>query len=327
MVTFIYPQYFWLLLLVPFFIWLYIHRRKKPSTFTLSTSRAFKGMKSSWRVALHWLPFAFLLMSFILGVFALARPQSSSSHSSQTTEGINVVLAVDASGSMLAQDLQPNRMEAAKSVAAEFVSSRPNDNIGLVVFAGESYTQCPLTTDHAMLINLLNNVQMGLVSDGTAIGSGLATCVNRLKDIDAESKVVILLTDGTNNSGTIAPLTAAEIAQNFGVRVYTIGVGTKGEAPSPVQTVFGIEYVMMPVVIDEAMLQSIADMTGGKYFRATDNNSLRNIYAEIDQMEKVKLKVENFTQKTEHFPTFLWGALGLAFIALLGRSTIFRSMP
>lgn len=327
MMTFLHPAYFLLLLLIPFFIWLYFFRRRKPATFTLSTSGAFRGIHPSWRVALHWLPFALLLVSYCLVVIALARPQSTSSHSTQSTEGINVVLTIDASGSMLARDLQPNRMEAAKSVAAEFVASRPNDNIGLVVFAGESYTQCPLTTDHAMLINLLNSVQMGLVNDGTAIGSGLATSVNRLKDIEAESKVVILLTDGTNNQGTIAPLTAAEIARNFGVRVYTIGVGTIGQAPSPIQTVFGIEYVMMPVEIDEVMLQSIADMTGGKYFRATDNDSLRKIYAEIDQMEKVKLKVENFTKKSEHFPPFLWGAFGVAFLALLLRSTVFRNIP
>lgn len=327
MMTFVYPHYFWLLLLVPLFIWLYIQRRKRPATFTLSSLQAFQGMKPSWRVLLHWLPFALLLLSYCLIVVALARPQSSSSHSSQSTEGINVVLAVDASGSMLAQDLKPNRMEAAKSVAADFVTSRTNDNIGLVVFAGESYTQCPLTTDHVMLINLIHSVQMGLVSDGTAIGSGLATSINRLKDIEAGSKVVILLTDGTNNSGAIAPQTAAEIAKSFGIRVYTIGVGTKGQAPSPVQTVFGIEYVMMPVEIDEAMLQSIADMTGGKYFRATDNESLRKIYAEIDQMEKVKLKVENFTQKAEHYPIFLWSALALAFLGLVGRSTLFRNVP
>lgn len=327
MMTFVYPHYFWLLLLVPFFIWLYIQRRKHPATFTLSSLEAFRGMKPSWRVVLHWLPFALLLLSYCLIVVALARPQSSSSHSSQSTEGINVVLAVDASGSMLAQDLKPNRMEAAKSVAADFVTSRTNDNIGLVVFAGESYTQCPLTTDHVMLINLIHGVQMGLVSDGTAIGSGLATSINRLKDIESSSKVVILLTDGTNNSGAIAPQTAAEIAKSFGIRVYTIGVGTKGKAPSPVQTVFGIEYVMMPVEIDEAMLQSIADMTGGKYFRATDNESLRKIYAEIDQMEKVKLKVENFTQKAEHYPIFLWSALILALLGLVGRSTLFRNVP
>ncbi len=325
--TFYSPNYFWLLLLLPLFIWLFISREKTPATFTLSTAGAFKGRKPSWRTRLSWLPIALTLFGYILGVVALARPQSSDTYSEQSTEGINIVLALDISGSMLARDLNPNRFEAAKIVAGEFVSSRPNDNIGLVVFAGESYTQCPLTTDHAVLLNMLNGVEMGLVNDGTAIGSGLATAVNRLKDIKEGSKVVILLTDGTNNSGTIAPVTAAEIAQSFGIRVYTIGVGTKGEAQYPIQTYMGIEYVMMPVEIDEESLTQIANTTGGQYFRATDNNSLREIYEEIDQLEKVKLKVESFTQKEEEFPPYLWGALVSIFIALILRSTILRRMP
>ncbi|MDD7438627.1 MAG: VWA domain-containing protein [Bacteroidales bacterium] len=321
------PGYFWLLLLIPLFIWLYIKREKNPATFTLSTINAFKGRKVSWRTRLSWLPFALAIVGYAIGIVALARPQSSDSYSTQSTEGINIVLALDISGSMLARDLEPNRFEAAKIVAGEFISSRPNDNIGLVVFAGESYTQCPLTTDHAVLLNMVNSVEMGLVNDGTAIGSGLATAVNRLKDIDKGSKVVILLTDGTNNSGTIAPVTAAEIAESFGIRVYTIGVGTKGEALYPIQTILGIEYMPMQVEIDEASLQKIAKTTGGQYFRATDNNSLRAIYAEIDQLEKTKLKVESFTQKEEHFPPFVWGALVALFIALLLRSTLFRRMP
>lgn len=321
------PIYFWLLLLIPLFIWLYIRREKTPATFTLSTIKAFKGRKVSWRTRLSWLPFALALVSYALGIVALARPQSSDSYSTQSTEGINIVLALDISGSMLARDLEPNRFEAAKQVAGEFISSRPNDNMGLVVFAGESYTQCPLTTDHAVLLNMVHTVEMGLVNDGTAIGSGLATAVNRLKDIEEGSKVVILLTDGTNNSGTIAPITAAEIAESFGIRVYTIGVGTMGQALYPIQTILGIEYVPMQVEIDEASLQQIAATTGGQYFRATDNNSLRAIYAEIDQLEKTKLKVESFTQKEEHFPPFVWGALISLFVALLLRSTIFRRMP
>lgn len=327
MYTFAYPHYFWLLILVPFFIWLYFHRRKSPSTFTLSTLGAFEGMNPVWRTRLRWIPFVLALLSFIFGVIALARPQSSSSHSTQSTEGINIVLTLDISGSMLARDLDPNRIEAAKSVAAEFISSRPNDNIGLVVFAGESYTQCPLTTDHAVLLNLLREVQMGYVNDGTAIGSGLATSVNRLKEVEEGSKVVILLTDGTNNQGTITPITAAEIAESFGIRVYTIGVGTMGEALYPVQTYLGLEYIRMPVEIDEEVLTRIASTTGGKYFRATDNSSLRQIYAEIDQLEKAKMKVESFTQKSEHFPPFLWTSLISALLALVSRSTIFRSMP
>lgn len=325
--TFAHPYFFLLLLLVPLAIWLYLWREKRPATFTLSTIGAFRGRKVSWRTRLCWLPFALALLAFISGVVALARPQSSNAYSTESTEGINIVLALDISGSMLAKDLQPNRFEAAKSVAGEFVSSRPYDNIGLVVFAGESYTQCPLTTDHAVLLNMINGVEMGLVNDGTAIGSGLATAVNRLKEIKEGSKVVILLTDGTNNSGTIAPVTAAEIAASFGIRVYTIGVGTMGEALYPIQTYLGVEYVSMPVEIDEVSLKQIASATGGQYFRATDNNSLHKIYEEIDQLEKVKLKVESFTQKEELFPPYLWTALILLFAALLLRSTLFRRMP
>lgn len=325
--TFAHPYFFLLLLLVPLAIGLYLWREKRPATFTLSTIGAFRGRKVSWRTRLCWLPFALALLAFISGVVALARPQSNNAYSTESTEGINIVLALDISGSMLAKDLQPNRFEAAKSVAGEFVSSRPYDNIGLVVFAGESYTQCPLTTDHAVLLNMINSVEMGLVNDGTAIGSGLATAVNRLKEIKEGSKVVILLTDGTNNSGTIAPVTAAEIAASFGIRVYTIGVGTMGEALYPIQTYLGVEYVSMPVEIDEASLKQIASATGGQYFRATDNNSLHKIYEEIDQLEKVKLKVESFTQKEELFPPYLWAALILLFAALLLRSTLFRRMP
>ncbi|BDE81424.1 vWA domain-containing protein [Porphyromonas somerae] len=325
--TFAHPYFFLLLLLVPLAIGLYLWREKRPATFTLSTIGAFRGRKVWWRTRLCWLPFALALLAFISGVVALARPQSSNAYSTESTEGINIVLALDISGSMLAKDLQPNRFEAAKSVAGEFVSSRPYDNIGLVVFAGESYTQCPLTTDHAVLLNMINGVEMGLVNDGTAIGSGLATAVNRLKEIKEGSKVVILLTDGTNNSGTIAPVTAAEIAASFGIRVYTIGVGTMGEALYPIQTYLGVEYVSMPVEIDEASLKQIASATGGQYFRATDNNSLHKIYEEIDQLEKVKLKVESFTQKEELFPPYLWAALILLFAALLLRSTLFRRMP
>lgn len=325
--TFAHPYFFLLLLLVPLAVWLYLWREKRPATFTLSTIGAFRGRKVSWRTRLCWLPFALALLAFISGVVALARPQSGNAYSTESTEGINIVLALDISGSMLAKDLQPNRFEAAKSVAGEFVSSRPYDNIGLVVFAGESYTQCPLTTDHAVLLNMINGVEMGLVNDGTAIGSGLATAVNRLKEIKEGSKVVILLTDGTNNSGTIAPVTAAEIAASFGIRVYTIGVGTMGEALYPIQTYLGVEYVSMPVEIDEVSLKQIASATGGQYFRATDNNSLHKIYEEIDQLEKVKLKVESFTQKEELFPPYLWAALILLFAALLLRSTLFRRMP
>lgn len=327
MMSFEHPYYLLLLILVPLVAYLYWYRNRRPATFTLSSTGAFKGSPPSLRSRFIWLPTALLLLSLILGVVALSRPQDTSFHSTRETEGINIMLALDVSGSMLAQDLQPNRIEAAKEVAANFVASRPNDNIGVVVFSGESYTQCPLTTDHATVQNLLKGVELGLIKDGTAIGSGLATAVSRLKEVKGEGKVVILLTDGTNNTGAISPLTAAEIAQGFNIRVYAIGVGTKGEAPSPIQTVFGIEYKMMPVDIDEPMLQKIAEATGGRYFRATDNSSLANIYNEIDKLEKVKLKEENFTQKNELFHYPLGLALLLALMALFLRNTWLKTLP
>lgn len=325
--TYLHPYAFLLLIAIPAVIYLYIARLRDPATFTLSTTGAFKNFKVTWRTRLHWLPFGLMILSYTAAVFALARPQTTSSTSEESTEGINISMVLDISASMLARDLVPNRIEAAKLVASDFITSRPHDNIGLVVFAGESFTQCPLTTDHAVLLNLLNTVEMGLIQDGTAIGNGLATAVSRLKDVEGKSKVVILLTDGTNNAGAISPKTAAEIAQSFGIRVYTIGVGTRGEAMYPVNTMFGIQYQPMQVEIDEEMLQSIAGITGGAYFRATDNASLSSIYKEIDQMEKVKLKVDNYTQKTEHFQFFVILALALAFLALLLRSTLFRSLP
>lgn len=325
--SFLHPLFFLLLIPVPFLVALYILRRRNPSTFTLSTTKAFRGKKPALRSRLYWLPEMLLLLSYILVVIALARPQTTENHSTRETEGINIMLALDVSGSMLAQDLKPNRIEAAKEVAQEFVASRPNDNIGLVVFAGESYTQAPLTTDHAIVQNFLSHVDLGVLDDGTAIGSGLATSISRLKDVEGESKVVILLTDGTNNAGAIAPTTAAEIAKSFGIRVYTIGVGTKGEAPTPVQTLLGVEYMMLPVEIDEASLRQIAETTGGKYFRATDNEELKRIYSEIDKMEKVKLKVENFTQKTELYHFYLWGAFVLGLLALVLRNSWLKRLP
>lgn len=325
--TFAHPEAFFLLLLVPLVILLRIRRVKRPATFTLSSTNAFRDMRSGLRAHLTWLPTALLLVAYSCMVVALARPQSFSSSSTGETKGINIMLSIDISGSMLARDLKPNRVEAAKAVASEFVASRPHDNIGLVVFAGESFTQCPLTTDHTVLLNLLSSIDIGLLEDGTAIGDGLATAVTRLKECEGESRVVILLTDGTNNAGTIDPKTAAEIARSFGVRVYTIAVGTKGEAPYPVITDFGIEYRMMPVEIDETSLRSIAELTGGRFFRATDNSSLAEIYSEIDRMEKVKLEVHDYTQRTEHFVPWLWAALAMLFAAVLLRSTLLRTLP
>jgi Ca-activated chloride channel family protein len=228
---------------------------------------------------------------------------------------------------MLAEDLRPNRLEAAKRVATEFIVERPNDNIGLVVFAGESFTQCPLTTDHAVLVNLFSGIKYGIIEDGTAIGMGLANAVSRIKDSKAKSKVIILLTDGSNNAGEIAPLTAAEIAKTFGVRVYTIGVGTRGMARYPIQTPVGIRYQDMPVDIDEDMLRQIANMTGGRYFRATDNENLKAIYTEIDQMEKTKIAVKEYKKKTEIYLPFAVVAFLLLVAELILKNTILKKLP
>jgi len=260
-------------------------------------------------------------------VVVLARPQSTNNWEKQTTEGIDIVMALDISSSMLARDLRPDRLEAAKEVAMKFTNGRPNDRIGLVVFSGEAFTQCPLTTDHATLLNLFNEVHSGMVEDGTAIGLGLATGINRLRDSDAISKVVILLTDGVNNRGEIAPITAAELAKSFGIRIYTIGVGSRGTAPYPVQTPFGTQYQQMEVEIDEATLQQVAQTTGGEYFRATSNSALQEIYDKIDEMEKTRIETKSFSKKQEEY---LWFAI-IAAIALLSeiilRSTIFRTTP
>jgi len=243
-------------------------------------------------------------------IVALARPQSSLSWQNSTTEGIDIMIASDISGSMLAEDFHPNRLEAGKDIAIDFIKDRPNDRIGLVIFSGESFTQCPLTIDHDVLINLYRDIKNGMIEDGTAIGMGLATAVNRLKDSQVKSKVVILLTDGSNNTGSIPPITAAEIAKQFGIRVYTVGLGTRGYAPYPVQTPIGIQYQQVPVDVDEGTLTKIANITGGKYFRATNNKTLKNIYEQIDKLEKAKIDVTQYHKKTELF-------LPLALIALL----------
>lgn len=258
---------------------------------------------------------------------ALARPQASNSWRTQSTEGIDIMMALDVSGTMQGEDLKPNRIEAAKTVASEFILSRPNDNIGLVVFAGESFTQCPLTTDHAVLINLFNAVKFGIIEDGTAIGLGLANAVNRIKDSKAKSKVIILLTDGSNNRGDIAPITAAEIAKTFGIRVYAVGVGSHGIVNIPVQTPIGIQYQQMQSEFDEKSLQDIAAMTGGKYFRATDNSKLRKIYQEIDQLEKTKINIREYSKKEEQFYVFSLLAFIFLGMEVFLRNTYFRKIP
>lgn len=279
------------------------------------------------RVYMRHFPFVLRVISIALIIIVIARPQAVNSWEETESQGIDIVLALDVSGSMLAQDLQPNRIEAAKKVASEFVTDRKNDKIGLVIFAGESFTQCPLTTDHKVLLNLLKDVNFGMIEDGTAIGLGLANSVNRLKDSPSKSKVVILLTDGTNNRGQIAPLTAADLAKSYGIRVYTIGVGTKGMAPTPVQTPFGMRIQNMPVDIDEKTLTEIASLTGGQYFRAVDTEGLREVYREIDQMEKYLISVQNVTRKQELFLPFALVALALILIELILRRTWLRTIP
>ena len=277
------PTYLYLLLLlIPLIGWYIYKLSKSQASLQVSSSEAFQQVSSSWKIHLRHLPFVLRVLVIALLILVLARPQSTNSWQNSTTEGIDIMLAMDISTSMLAQDLKPDRLEAAKDVAASFINGRHNDNIGLVVFAGESFTQCPLTIDHTVLLNLFKDIHPGVIQDGTAIGLGLANAINRIKDSQAKSKVIILLTDGVNNAGEIAPVTAAEIAKTFGVRVYTIGVGTEGEAPYPIQTAFGIQYQSIKVDIDEETLKNVATITGGQYFRATDNASLKEIYAEIE---------------------------------------------
>jgi len=327
-ITYKNPEFFYLLLvLIPMIAWYFFRYRKAGASIRYSSIMGFSGLSKSWKHYLRHLPFLMQLAGIGLLSVALARPQSSNSWQDVTTEGIDIVIALDISSSMLARDFQPNRLVAAKNVATEFISGRRDDKMGLVVFAGESFTQCPLTTDHAVLINLFKDIESGMIEDGTAIGNGLATSVARLKESDAISKVIILLTDGENNRGEIAPETAAELAKTFGIRVYTVGVGTIGTAPYPVQTPFGTQMRDVEVKIDEETLQKIADITDGRYFRATNNDKLVQIYEEIDQLEKSKMDVKEFSRKDEEFGRY---ALLAGFILLMGlflKTTLFRNIP
>lgn len=313
--TFANPGYlFLLLLLIPVIGWYIYELRKADASIQIGDTRILQEQPTSLRVRLLHLPFILRVAAITLLSLALARPQLTNRWSSESTEGIDIMMALDISGTMLAEDLKPNRLEAAKQVASDFVLARPNDQIGLVVFAGESFTQCPLTIDHAVLVNLFQSVEYGMIEDGTAIGLGLANAVNRMKDSQTKSKIIILLTDGSNNRGDIDPQTAAEIAKTFGIRVYTVGVGSYGQARVPVQTPIGTQYVTMDSEFDETTLQRIAQTTGGQYFRATDNSSLKKIYEQIDQLEKTKLRVREYSKHTENFAPFLYAAL----LCLLG---------
>ncbi|MDI6802937.1 MAG: VWA domain-containing protein [Bacteroidota bacterium] len=327
-ITFASAYFFYLLFLIPLFIyWYWKRNRQQYVEMQVSTLESFQTAPRSWRQRFRHILFAFRIFAFILLVIALARPQSSTRSENVTTEGIDIVLSTDISGSMLAEDLRPNRIDAAKQVALDFIDNRENDRIGLVIFAGESFTQCPLTTDRAVVKNLLKDVKSGMIEDGTAIGMGIATSVSRLKESKAKSKIIILLTDGINNRGFIDPLTAAEIAQRFEIRIYSIGVGTIGLAPYPVQTPFGTQYQNVPVQIDEELMKKISEMTGGKYFRATDNKKLKAIYQEIDKLEKTKIEVTEFRRKSEQFTMAALFAGLFLLLEILFRYTIFRINP
>lgn len=323
---------FLLLLIIPYLIWYVMFRKKSEPTLRMSDTFAFNYAPKSWRVKLMPLQLLMRIVTFTLIVIVMARPQTSNSWKNKTVEGIDIMLAIDVSTSMLAEDLKPNRIEAAKAVAAEFIIGRPNDNIGLSIFAGEAFTQCPMTTDHASLLNLLQNVRTdiaarGLISDGTAIGMGLTNAVTRLKGSKAKSKVVILLTDGSNNMGDISPMTAAEIAQSLGIRVYTIGVGTNKVAPYPMPVAGGVQYVNMPVEIDTKMLADIAAATEGDFYRATNTAELKNIYKEIDRLEKSKLNVKKFSKRYEAYQPFALAAAISLLIEILLRIIVFRRIP
>ena len=321
------PEYLYFLFIIPLMIFWYVLRRKRQyPSMSISTIEQFKKSPVTLRTRLRHSLFVFRCIAIIFMIIAVARPQSSSSRETINTEGIDIILSVDVSTSMDAEDLKPDRITAAKKAAKQFIEKRTNDRIGLVPFAAEAFTQCPITIDHEVLISLLEKVETGKLEDGTAIGDGLATSVNRIKDSDSKSKVIILLTDGRNNRGNISPQTAAELARTFDIRVYTVAVGTKGQAPITVDTPFGKRKVMMEVEIDEEVLQKIADITGGKYFRATNNESLEKIYDEIDEMEKTKIDVAIFSKKTERFLPFVLIAGLFLILELLMKYTIFRTV-
>ena len=323
-----YPHLLWLLAVPALLVLRYLWVELKDRRAHLRVS-ALEAWKAGGRSALEWirhLPFVLRTAALALLVVAIARPRSSTQVEKVDTEGIDIVFAMDVSTSMLARDFSPDRLSAAKDIAIEFIAQRPSDRMGIVVFAGESYTQCPLTTDRATLINLMKDVQTDLIEDGTAIGNGLATAVARMKDSDAKSRVIILLTDGVNNMGEIDPSMAADIAKTYGIRVYTIGVGANGTAPYPVQTPWGIELQNMPVEIDEPLLKGIADGTGGRYFRATDNTKLAEIYGEIGQMEKTRTSVDSFPVYKDLFKNYALAALLCLLLELLV-GALLRRLP
>ena len=327
-IKFAQPHYLFLLLLIPaLVVWYFYKQKKNNADLKISSTDGFKSNIKSLRLYLYHVLYILRLMAIALLIIALARPQTNLSRQDISVEGIDIVLAMDISGSMLAKDFNPDRLEAAKEVAIEFIDGRPNDRIGLVIFSGETFTQCPLTTDHSVLKNLFEDIHSGMIEDGTALGDGLATAVSRLRNSKAISKVIILMTDGVNNMGSVDPLSAAEIAKLYGIRIYTVGIGTTGMAPYPVQTPYGIQLQNMKVQIDEPLLREVSRLTDGKYFRATNNGKLRQIYQEIDKLEKSKIDVTEFRRKKEEY-LFL-ALLAFIFIALeiLLRNIVFKNIP
>lgn len=323
-----YPRLLWLLVVPALLVlhYLYLELKGRNPHLRVSTITPWKSGGLDYMAVVRHIPFALRIFALVMIIIAIARPRSSEEVEKTDTEGIDIVMAMDVSTSMLARDFTPDRLEASKDIAIQFISQRPSDRMGIVVFAGESYTQCPLTTDRATLINLMKEIQTDLIEDGTAIGNGLATAVSRMKDSDAKSRVVILLTDGVNNRGEITPQTAAEIAKTYGVRVYTIGVGANGVAPYPVMTPWGPDVQDMQVEIDEALLKDIAEQTGGRYFRATDNAKLAEIYEEINKMEKVRTTVDSFPVYKELFPKYALLALAALLLEILLVAVI-RRLP
>ena len=331
MMNLAHPGWLWLLpvLMIPLIAWYIYSQDKNEPEMNVSSTRAFDGIGTSWKVWLKHLSFALKMGALVCLVIILCRPQTKDSWSTSDVEGTDIVIAMDISTSMLAKDFSPNRFESAKRVATQFVSGRNNDNIGLVLFAGESFTQVPMTMDNATLVNAIGQTEIGALEDGTAIGDGIATAINRIRDGKAKSKSIILLTDGSNNTGVVAPITAADIARKFGIKIYTIGVGSNGTADYPVAIDYAgnIQYQRMPVVIDEATLKKIASTTGGKYFRATSGGVLSNVFKEIDQLEKTHMDVQRFTHTEDHYEPWALLLLGLLLLSLLMDYTILRHIP
>jgi Ca-activated chloride channel homolog len=322
------PRFFYLLLgLIPLIVWYILKHNTIKPTLRVSESERIGSFPQNWKVRSRHIVFVLRILAMAVIIIVLARPQSTNTKKNVDTEGVDIMIALDISSSMLAMDFKPNRMEAAKDLATEFISGRPDDRIGLVIYSAESFTQCPLTTDHAVLINFFKDIKSGMLEDGTAIGSGLGTAVTRLKESTAKSKIIILLTDGVNNQGAVAPLTAAELAKREKIRVYTIGIGTMGMAPYPFQTPTGIQVQNMPVEIDEGILTQIAKETNGEYFRATNNEKLREIYKKIDSLEKTKFQVTEYSRREDEYFWLAVAAGILLLVEIILRNTLFRTLP